>query len=102
MHTLSCGWLNPDIMLQAVIFLLTVIIKVFFFIHFLNADYIIHYSSHQNASQQTRIHIHQTLILVNWFFKVNTIYLCSRGAHYLRDDFPNINVVQQIYDIPNC
>ena len=32
---------------------------------------------------------------------MNAVDLCSSGAQYLRDDFPNINVVQQIYDIPN-
>jgi hypothetical protein len=32
---------------------------------------------------------------------MNAVDLCSRDAQYLRDDFPNIIVVQQIYDIPN-
>jgi hypothetical protein len=33
---------------------------------------------------------------------MNAIDLGSRGSQYLRNDFSNINVVQQIYyDIPN-
>jgi hypothetical protein len=34
---------------------------------------------------------------------MNAVDLGSGGSQYLRDDFPNINVVQQVYyDIPNC
>jgi hypothetical protein len=32
---------------------------------------------------------------------MNAVDHCSMGAQYLRDDFPDINVVQQIYDTPN-